>query len=67
MRSNAFWNGHRWLPTLLLALRMVLERLDGEASSLLVSRAVVGTGIRNFGFETLRDYARDSNRLHFPA
>ena len=74
LRINAFRKIHRWLPIFLLAPRMVRELASVPESGLLGSRTVVGPGIRNVGFiqywdsfEALRDYARDSNRLHFPA
>ncbi len=74
MRINAFWKVHRWLPILLLAPRMVRELMDDGSSGLLGSRTVLGPGMRNIGFvqywesfEALRAYARDSDRLHFPA
>ncbi len=74
LRINAFWKVHRWLPVFLLAPRMIRELVLDSESSLLGSRTVVGPGIRNVGFiqywdsfEALRDYARDSDRLHFPA
>lgn len=74
LRINAFWKIHRWLPIFLIAPRMVRELVSDPESGLLGSRTVVGPGIRNIGFvqywdsfEALRDYARDSDRLHFPA
>ena len=74
LRINAFWKVHRWLPILLLAPRMVRELVSDPESGLLGSRTVVGPGIRNVGFihywdsfEALQEYARDSDRLHFPA
>lgn len=73
LRINAFWKIHRWLPILLIAPRMVRELVSDPESGLLGNRTVVGPGIRNVGFiqywdsfETLRGYARDSDRLHFP-
>ncbi|WP_154658661.1 DUF4188 domain-containing protein [Halopiger djelfimassiliensis] len=73
LRINAFWKLHRWLPIFLIAPRMVRERRSDPESGLLGSRTVVGPGIRNVGFiqywdsfEALREYARDSDRLHFP-
>lgn len=51
---------------------MVRELVADEESGLLGSRTVVGPGIRNIGFvqywesfDALREYARDSDRLHF--
>ena len=74
LRINAFWKIHRWLPIFLIAPRMIRELASDPESSLLGSRTVVGPGIRNVGFvqywdsfEALREYARDSDRLHFPA
>lgn len=74
LRINAFWKLHRWLPIFLIAPRMVRELVSDSESGLLESRTVVGPGIRNVGFvqywdsfEALREYARDSDRLHFPA
>jgi hypothetical protein len=74
VRINAFWKIHRWLPIVLIAPRMVRELVSDPESGLLGSRTVVGPGIRNVGFvqywdsfESLREYARDSDRLHFPA
>ncbi|MXR42558.1 DUF4188 domain-containing protein [Halobaculum sp. WSA2] len=74
VRINAFWKIHRWLPILLLAPRMVRELVSDPESGLLGSRTVVGPGIRNVGFihywdsfEALHEYARDSDRLHYPA
>jgi hypothetical protein len=74
LRINALWKIHRWLPIFLIAPRMVRELVSDPESGLLGSRTVVGPGVRNFGFvqywdsfEALRDYARDSGRLHFPA
>jgi hypothetical protein len=74
LRINAFWKIHRWLPIFLVAPRMVRELVSDSESGLLGSRTTVGPGIRNIGFvqywdsfEALRDYARDSDRLHFPA
>jgi len=74
LRVNTFWKLHRWLPIFLVAPRMVRELTSDPESGLLGSRTVIGPGIRNVGFvqywdsfEALRDYARDSDRLHFPA
>lgn len=74
MRINAIWKLHRWLPIVLIAPRMVRELLADPESGLLGSRTVFGPGIRNLGFiqywdsfETLRSYARDSDRLHLSA
>jgi hypothetical protein len=74
LRINAFWKLHRWVPIFLVAPRMVRELVSDSESGLLGSRTVIGPGIRNVGFvqywdsfEALRDYARDSDRLHFPA
>jgi hypothetical protein len=74
LRINAFWKVHRWLPILLVAPRMVRELLSDPESGLLGNRTVIGPGIRNVGFvqywdsfESLREYARDSDRLHLPA
>jgi hypothetical protein len=74
LRINALWKIHRWLPIFLVAPRMVRELVSDPESALLGSRTVIGPGIRNVGFvqywdsfEDLRDYARDSDRLHFPA
>ena len=74
LRINALWKVHRWLPLLLLAPRMVRESRRDTRSGLLGSRTVVGPGVRHFGFvqywesfEALREYARDGDRLHFPA
>lgn len=53
---------------------MVRELVADKESGLLGSRPVVGPGIRHIGFiqywesfDTLREYARDGNQLHFPA
>lgn len=74
VRINSLWKVHRWLPIVLIAPRMVRELVADPASGLLGSRTVAGPGIRNLGFvqywdsfEALRDYARDSDRLHVPA
>ena len=74
MRINTFWKVHRWLPILLIAPQMVRELVADAESGLLESRTVLGPGIRHFGFvqywesfDALRDYARDNDRLHFPA
>lgn len=74
VRINAFWKLHRWVPIVLIAPRMVRELISDPESGLLESRTVIGPGIRNIGFiqywdsfEKLRDYARDSDRLHFSA
>ncbi|WP_440765997.1 DUF4188 domain-containing protein [Natronorubrum sp. DTA7] len=74
MRINSFWKIHRWLPLVLVAPRMVRELVADPESGLLGSRTVVGPGIRNIGFvqywesfDALEAYARDSDRLHFPA
>jgi hypothetical protein len=74
LRINAVWKLHRWVPIFLVAPRMVRELRSDPDSGLLGSRTVVGPGLRNIGFvqywesfEALRDYARDSDRLHFPA
>jgi hypothetical protein len=74
LRINAFWKVHRWLPVFLVAPRMVRELVSDPDSGLLGSRTVVGPGIRHVGFvqywdsfDALRAYARDSDRLHFPA
>ncbi|MUW13895.1 DUF4188 domain-containing protein [Halorubrum sp. CBA1125] len=74
MRINAFWKIHRWLPLLLVAPRMVRELMDNPESGLLGSRTVLGPGVRHIGFvqywesfESLRAYARDGDRLHYPA
>ena len=74
VRINALWKLHRWLPIVLIAPRMVRELISDPEAGLLGSRTVVGPGIRNVGFvqywdsfEALRGYARDSDRLHFPA
>jgi hypothetical protein len=74
VRINAFWKLHRWLPIVLIAPRMVRELVADPDTGLLGGRTVVGPGVRNIGFvqywdsfEALREYARDSDRLHFPA
>lgn len=74
MRINTFWKLHRWLPVLLIAPRMVRELEGDPESGLLESRTVVGPGLRHIGFiqywdsfESLREYARDSDRLHLSA
>ncbi len=74
MRVNSFWKVHRWLPLVLVAPRMVRELAADPESGLLGSRTVFGPGIRNIGFvqywesfDALEAYARDSDRLHFPA
>lgn len=74
VRINALWKIHRWLPIVLIAPRMVRELISDPESGLLGSRTVLGPGVRNIGlvqywdsFEALQDYARDSERLHFPA
>ena len=74
LRINAFWKLHRWVPIFLVAPRMVRELVSDPESGLLGSRTVVGPGIRNVGFvqywesfDALRENARDSDRLHFPA
>lgn len=74
MRINAFWKIHRWLPLLLIAPRMVRELVDDGASGLLGSRTVLGPGVRHIGFiqywesfDSLREYARNDDRSHFPA
>ena len=71
MRINALWKVHRWLPILLFGPRMVRELRADPDSGLLGSRTVVGPGIRHIGFvqywesfDALREYARDSDRLH---
>lgn len=73
-RINSLWKVHRWLPLLLVAPRMVRELTGDARSGLLGSRTVVGPGVRHFGFvqywesfDALREYARDDERLHFPA
>lgn len=74
IRINSFWKVHRWLPLVLVAPRMVRELVADPESGLLGSRTVVGPGVRNVGFvqywesfDALEAYARDSDRLHFPA
>ncbi|TYL38020.1 DUF4188 domain-containing protein [Natronococcus pandeyae] len=74
VRINEFWKIHRWLPLVLIAPRMVRELVDDPESGLLGSRTVVGPGVRHVGFvqywesfDALREYARDDDRLHFPA
>lgn len=74
MRINAFWKVHRWFPVVLIAPRMVRELLADPDSGLLGSRTVVGPGVRQIGFiqywdsfDSLREYARDRDRLHLPA
>ena len=74
LRINTLWKVHRWLPILLVAPRMVRELVSDPESGLLESRTVVGPGVRNVGFvqywdsfEALREYARDSSRLHVTA
>ncbi|WP_222919873.1 DUF4188 domain-containing protein [Natrinema sp. SYSU A 869] len=73
LRINAFWKVHQWLPLLLIAPRMVRELVADSESGLLESRTVVGPGIHHIGFvqywesfDALREYARDSDRLHVP-
>lgn len=74
VRINSLWKLHRWLPIVLIAPRMVRELVSDPDSGLLGNRTVVGPGIRNIGFvqywdsfEALREYARDSDRLHLSA
>jgi hypothetical protein len=74
LRINALWKVHRWLPISLIAPRMVRELASDPDSGLLEDRTTLGPGIQNVGFvqywdffEDLRDYTRDSDRLHFPA
>lgn len=74
MRINTFWKLHRWLPILFVAPRMVRELVGDSDSGLLGSRTVLGPGVRNVGFvqywdsvESLREYARDSDRSHYSA
>jgi hypothetical protein len=74
IRINAFWKLHRWLPIVLIAPRMVRELVSDPDSGLLGSQTVVGPGIRNLGFiqywdsfDALREYARDSDRMHLSA
>lgn len=74
MRINSFWKIHRWLPLLVIAPKMARELVANDESGLLGSRTVLGPGLRNIAFvqywesfEALREYARDSERLHFPA
>jgi hypothetical protein len=74
VRINTLWKLHRWLPIVLIAPRIVREPVSDSEPGLLESRTVVGPGIRNLGFvqywdsvDALRDYARDSDRLHGPA
>jgi hypothetical protein len=74
LRVNSFWKIHRWLPLFLVAPRMLRELARDDDGGLLGSRTVLGPGIRNVGFvqywesfESLREYARDGDRGHFPA
>ena len=74
LRINSFWKVHRWLPLFLVAPRMLRELARDDEVGLLGSRTVLGPGVRNVGFvqywesfESLREYARDGDRLHFPA
>lgn len=73
MRINSLWKVHRWLPVFAVAPRMVRElRADGD-SGLLGSWTFIspprGVGFVQYweDFESLRAYARDSDRLHLGA
>jgi len=73
MRINALWKVHRWIPILLVAPRMVRELRQEDGSRLLGSWTFLSPP-RTIGFvqywdsfESLRDYARDSDHLHLDA
>jgi hypothetical protein len=73
MRINALWKVHRWLPVFLVAPRMVRELQADDDSGLLGSWTFLspprGVGFVQYwaDFESLRAYARDSDRLHLDA
>lgn len=74
MRINSFWKVHRWLPVAVAMPRMMRELEADPDSGLLGSRTTLGPGLRNVSlvqywdsFESLREYARDGDRLHRPA
>jgi hypothetical protein len=62
MRINALWKVHRWLPIFLVAPRMVRELRLEDDSDLLVGFVQYWED-----FESLREYARDHDRLHLDA
>jgi hypothetical protein len=73
MRINSFWKLHRWLPVFLVAPRMVGELRRDDDSGLLGSWTFLapprGVGFVQYweDFESLREYARDHDRLHLDA
>ena len=73
MRVNAAWKLHRWLPVFLVAPRMVRELRREPDSGLLGSWGFLSpprtVGFVQYwdSFESLREYARDSNHLHLEA
>ena len=70
MRINAVWKVHRWLPIFLVAPRMVRELRRDDESGLLGSWTFLspprGIGFVQYweDFESLREYARDYDKLH---
>ena len=73
MRINAYWKLHRWLPVFLVAPRMVRELRQDDDAGLLGSWGFASpprtVGFVQYwdSFESLEDYARDSDRLHLDA
>jgi hypothetical protein len=73
MRVNAAWKLHRWLPVFLVAPRMVRELRREPESGLLGSWGFCSpprtVGFVQYwdSFESLREYARDSDHLHLEA
>ncbi len=68
MRINKLWKVHKWLPVVLAMPRMLKElHNDPESGFLghLMSMRVIVQYWRSF--DHLEAYARDSNRLHWPA
>ncbi len=68
VRINKLWKVHKWLPVVLAMPRMLKELHNDPESGFLghmMSMPVIVQYWRSF--DHLEAYARDSNRLHWPA
>lgn len=68
MRINKFWKIHKWLPVF-LAMRPMIKELERRPESGFLGHIFGPVVIVQYwrSFEQLEAYARDHNRLHWPA
>lgn len=68
MRINKPWKLHKWLPVFLAMPRMIRELERRPESGFLGHIMSLGVIVQYWrSFEHLETYARDQNRLHWPA